>query len=241
MNRVSQTSRLIAKTATPLTNPYFCSVMVVVRKTIMKQLLISNKSNNKDACLSGVYGNQRRYLAPMVEIKDIGSRFHRHHPDGYIILNGGAEASRLRDRLKTDGYTFSLFAREHIENGMRILEHFFVVYIDKIDSIHRGKINAKEHRYKCTFEELLAYGKRLCATEEFDQEVFSVKFPDDGDAVWMNPKGEIMMKFEEAEDWRFFTPSHPQQISYEVSFYKYEFPCCQEYRYIVEMDGIVGW
>ena len=207
----------------------------------MKQLLISNKSNNKDACLSGIYGNQRLYLAPMVEIKDIGYRFHRHHPDGYIILNGGAEASRLRDRLKTDGYTFSLFAIKYVENGMRILEHFFVVYIDKIDSIHRGKVNAKEHQYKCTFEELLAYGKQLCATEEFDQEVFSVKFPDDGDAVWMNPKGELVMKFEEAKDWRFFTPSHPQQISYEVSFYKYEFPCCQEYRYIVEMDGIVGW
>ena len=124
---------------------------------------------------------------------------------------------------------------------MRILEHFFVVYIDKIDSIHRGKVNAKEHQYKCTFEELLAYGKRLCAKEEFDQEVFSVKFPNDGDAVWMNPKGEIVMKFEEAKDWRFFTPSHPQQISYEVSFHKYEFPCCQEYRYITEMDGIVGW
>ena len=207
----------------------------------MKQLLISNKSNNKDACLSGIYGNQRLYLAPMVEIKDIGYRFHRHHPDGYIILNGGAEASRLRDRLKTDGYTFSLFAIKYVENGMRILEHFFVVYIDKIDGIHRGKVNAKEHQYKCTFEELLAYGKRLCATEEFDHEVFSVKFPNDGDAVWMNPKGEIMMKFEEAKDWRFFTPFHPQQISYEVSFYKYEFPCCQEYRYIVEMDGIVGW
>ena len=187
------------------------------------------------------YGNQQLYLAPLVEIKDIGSRFHRHHPDGYIILNGGAEASRLRDRLKTDGYTFSLFAREHIENGMRILKHFFVVYIDKIDRIHRGKFDAKEHQYKCTFEELLEYGKRLCATEEFDREVFSVKFPNDGDAVWMNPKGEIVMKFEEAKDWRFFTPSHPQQISYEVSFYKYEFPCCQEYRYIVEMDGIVGW
>lgn len=208
------------------------------------------KKNNKTICLSmkcrdnaGAvsYGNQQLYLAPLVEIKDIGSRFHRHHPDGYIILNGGAEASRLRDRLKTDGYTFSLFAIKYVENGMRILEHFFVVYIDKIDSIHRGKVNAKEHQYKCTFEELLAYGKRLCATEEFDQEVFSVKFPNDGDAVWMNPKGEIVMKFEEAKDWRFFTPSHPQQISYEVSFYKYEFPCCQEYRYIVEMDGIVGW
>lgn len=191
--------------------------------------------------MSGVYGNQRLYLAPLVEIKDIGSRFHRHHPDGYIILNGGAEASRLRDRLKTNGYTFSLFAIKYVENGMRILEHFFVVYIDKIDRIHRGKVNAKEHQYKCAFEELLAYGKRLCATEEFDREVFSVKFPNDGDAVWMNPKGEIVMKFEEAKDWRFFTPSHPQQISYEVSFYKYEFPCCQEYRYIVEMDGIVGW
>ena len=191
--------------------------------------------------MSGVYGNQQLYLAPLVEIKDIGSRFHRHHPDGYIILNGGAEASRLRDRLKTDGYTFSLFARGYVENGRHILEHFCVVYIDKIDRIHCGKVDAKEHQYKCTFEELLEYGKQLCATEEFDREVFSVKFPNDGDAVWVNGKGEIVMKFEEAKDWRIFTPSHPQLISYEVSFYKYEFPCCQEYRYITEMDGIVGW
>ena len=40
----------------------------------MKQLQISNKSNNKDTCMSGVYGNQQLYLAPLVEIKDIGSR-----------------------------------------------------------------------------------------------------------------------------------------------------------------------
>lgn len=208
------------------------------------------EKNNKTICLSmkcrdnaGAvsYGNQRLYLAPLVEIKDIGSRFRRHHPDGYIILNGGAEASRLRDRLKTDGYTFSLFAREHVENGMRILEHFFVVYIDKIDRIHRGKVDAKEHQYKCTFEELLEYGKRLCATEEFDREVFSVKFPNDGDAVWMNPKGEIVMKIEATNDLRFFSPADPQPILSEMPLYKYEFPCCQEYRYITEMDGIVGW
>ena len=157
--------------------------------------------------MSGVYGNQQLYLAPLVEIKDIGSRFRRHHPDGYIILNGGVEASRLRDRLKTDGYTFSLFAREHIENGMRILEHFFVVYIDKIDRIHRGKVNAKEHQYKCTFEELLAYGKRLCATEEFNQEVFSVKFPDDGDAVWMNGKKDVVTPIKRTPDDRFYIVS----------------------------------
>ena len=198
-------------------------------------------NNGRDDTGTVSYVNQQLYLAPLVEIKNMGYRFRKHHPNGYIILNGGAEASRLKDRLKTDGYTFSLFANEHAENGRRILEHFFVVYIDKIDKIHRGKVNAKEHQYKCTFEELLAYGKRLCAKEEFDQEVFSVKFPNDGDAVWMNKNGEIVMKFEEAKDFRFFVPSSPQQISSDAALYKYEFPCCREYRYIIEVDGIVGW
>ena len=79
--------------------------------------------------MSGVYGNQQLYLAPLVEIKDIGSRFHRHHLDGYIILNGGAEASRLRDRLKTNGYTFSLFAIKYVENGMRIIQQRIMLHI----------------------------------------------------------------------------------------------------------------
>jgi len=220
------------------------------QKTVLVKDLNNNKIYIADAIPVDIgsddagavsYENQRIYVAPLVKVKDIGPRFRRHHPNGYIILNRGTGASKLRDQLKTDGYTFSLIARGYVENRRLILEHSFVVFVDKIDMSQRGKVNAKEHQYKCSFEELLEYGKRLCAKEEFDQEVFSAKFPNDGDAVWMDPKGEIVMKFEDANDLRFFAPSSPQRISSEVSFYKYEFPCCREYRFIAEMDGVVGW
>ncbi len=167
---------------------------------------------------------------------------------------------KLKERLKNDGYTFSVSAGGYVENGVNVLEHSFVVYVNKIDMVHRGKIDSKEHKYKCTFDELIEYGRHLCRKEEFDQECFSVKYPDDGNAVWMNEKGEIVMKFNKVlvddmeqkyftttvmskkiKELGFFTPARPQRFSFVESFCQYEFPCCKEYKYISDIDGIVEW
>lgn len=167
---------------------------------------------------------------------------------------------KLKERLKQDGYTFTVTAGGYVENGVNVLEHSFVIYVDKIDFIHRGKVNSKEHKYKCSFDELIDYGKKLCSKEEFDQECFSIKYPDNGQAVWMNEKGEIVMKFSKTlvndeeqkyftttvmskkkKDLGFFTPARPQKFSFVESFCKYDFPCCNEFKYIKEMDGIACW
>ena len=39
----------------------------------------------------------------------------------------------------------------------------------------------------------------------------------------------------------FFTPARPQRFSFVESFCQYEFPCCKEYKYISDIDGIVEW
>ena len=50
--------------------------------------------NNEETDLSDVYGEQRIYKAPLLEVKDIGNLFHRHNKDGYIIISGCIEISR---------------------------------------------------------------------------------------------------------------------------------------------------
>lgn len=292
--------------------------------------------NNEETDLSDVYGEQRIYKAPLLEVKDIGNLFHRHNKDGYIIISGCIEISRrhkadiaefagmidttlddlhtdreteetdyfkrflltlnnlekegydhstitdlkkkakrllnknnsenkratekLKERLKGDGYTFSVSAGGYVENGVNVLEHSFVVYVDKIDIVHRGKVDSKKHMYKCAFGELVEYGKRLCRKEEFDQECFSVKYPNDGKAVWMDERGEIVMEFNKVlvddieqkyftttamskrmKELGFFTPARPQRFSFVESFCQYRFPCCREYKYITDIDGIVCW
>lgn len=145
----------------------------------------------------------------------------------------------LRDRLKKDGYTQTPTAGIYEENGVNVLEHSFVIYTDKIDMEHRGKVYSKAHKYKCDFNELVEYGKQLCAKSAFDQECFSVKYPNYGDAVWMDSEGNVIAK--RTMDLGFFTPSRPQRFSFVESLCKYQFPCGGAYRHIVSVDGIVEW
>lgn len=216
--------------------------------------------------------DQKLYHVPLYEMKDGYSMLSWHVDDGYIVVGACQDPTdgqsikepklqliyqniartklasvKLRDQLISDGFTIFPVVCKRSIHCVDILETHFIIYVDKRD------MNNNDAKYKCSFGELIEYGKNLC--DMFNQRCFSVQYPNNARRVQMDCRGNIVKSFDNVEynsmsyfdttvrmsvigDRGFYAPSCHLSPAEKVLFY--EFPCDIHYRYIKWHDGIVS-
>lgn len=225
------------------------------------------KPDITEACLR----EQKLYHVPLYEMKDGYNMLSIHVDDGYIVVGACRNLTdgrslkelklqilyqniarnklasvKLRAQLISDGFTISPVVCKRSIHGVDVSETHFIIYVDIKD---RGNKDAKR---KCSFGELIEYGKKLCGM--FGQQCFSVQYPNNGRRVQMDCTGNVVKSFDNIKyskslfdatvrmsaigDRAFYAPS--SHLSSVDKLFFYEFPCDIHYRYIICHDGIVS-